>query len=73
MIKRSVKISGHNTSVSLEDEFWVALKEISDIRSLSINKLIEEIERSRPPHYNLSSAIRVYILNQLKTNERVSY
>ena len=66
MMKRSVNISGHNTSVSLEDEFWTVLKEISDNRSVSINRLIEEIENTRPYNYNLSSAIRVYILNYLK-------
>ncbi|NYZ15745.1 ribbon-helix-helix domain-containing protein [Azospirillum sp. RWY-5-1] len=61
MKKRSVLISGHPTSVSLEEEFWDALKEVARRRNLSVNALIEAIDATRSG--NLSSAIRVHILN----------
>lgn len=61
MKKRSVLISGHPTSVSLEEEFWDALKEVARRRNLSVNALIEAIDAERSG--NLSSAIRVHILN----------
>ncbi|MBP2230670.1 putative DNA-binding ribbon-helix-helix protein [Azospirillum agricola] len=63
MKKRSVLIAGHPTSVSLEEEFWEALKRVAQARDLSVNALIEEIDRTRSG--NLSSAIRVHILNSL--------
>jgi len=58
--KRSVNIAGHRTSVSLEDAFWVALREIADRRGLSLNAMIREIDAARSG--NLSSAIRVFVL-----------
>ena len=62
--KRSVLIAGHATSVSLEEAFWRALKGIARGRGLSVNALITEIDRNRPGGQpaNLSSAIRVYVL-----------
>ena len=65
--KRSVKVAGHATSVSLEKAFWNALKEIASTRSLSLNELIGEIDRERSTdkellHSNLSSAIRLFVL-----------
>jgi predicted DNA-binding ribbon-helix-helix protein len=62
--KRSVKIAGHSTSLSLEGVFWDALKEVAAARGLSINALIEEIDRGRGA--NLSSAVRVYLLNRYR-------
>ena len=62
--KRSVTISGHGTSVSLENAFWEALKGMAEERSLSLNALITEIDKERTG--NLSSAIRVYILEHLR-------
>ena len=62
--KRSVKIAGHSTSLSLEGVFWDALKEVAAARGLSINALIEEIDRGRGA--NLSSAVRVYLLNHYR-------
>ena len=59
-LKRSVIIAGHHTSVSLEDAFWQALKQIADARGRSINRLITEIDAERSG--NLSSAIRVFVL-----------
>ena len=55
--KRSVIVAGHPTSVSLEPEFWAALKELAAARGLSTAALIAEIDRGRKG--NLSSAIRV--------------
>lgn len=63
--KRSVDIAGHRTSVSIEAEFWAALRDIAGQRKISINDLIAEIDGARDG--NLSSAIRVYVLKSLKT------
>jgi predicted DNA-binding ribbon-helix-helix protein len=66
--KRSVLIAGHHTSVSLEDDFWAALKEIAETRGVSLNRLIAEIDRDRGG--NLSSAIRLFVLHTLKEARR---
>lgn len=63
-IKRSVSIAGHATSVTLEPEFWTALKEIAAQKEESLNALITDIDANKDRD-NLSSAIRVYILEQL--------
>ena len=65
--KRSVVIAGHATSVSLEEAFWRALKKIAHGRCQSVNALISEIDRERPNDLsgNLSSAIRVFVLENL--------
>ncbi len=63
-VKRSVMIGGHRTSVSLEPEFWAALKRLAEARSLSLASLITDIDHGRDRD-NLSSAIRVYVLNSL--------
>ena len=57
--KRSVEIAGHRTSLTLEAAFWRALKRLATRDGVSINKLIERIDRDR--HGNLSSAVRVYV------------
>jgi len=59
--KRSVLVSGHATSVSLEAEFWSALTEISISQEKSLNSLITEVDRVRSG--NLSSAIRIFVLD----------
>lgn len=69
MKKRSVKILGHATSISLEEEFWTALKTEAETLGISINALIARIDEQRPKTGqadNLSSAIRLYILQQLQ-------
>ena len=63
--KRSVEIAGHRTSLSLEEAFWRALKRIAARDGVSINKLIEQIDRVRGG--NLSSAVRIYVLERLET------
>jgi predicted DNA-binding ribbon-helix-helix protein len=62
--KRSVEIAGHRTSLSLEQAFWRALKRIAAQDGVSINRLIERIDRERTG--NLSSAVRVYVLERLE-------
>lgn len=66
MKKISVLIGGrHMTSITLEEEFYAALKEISQKKKKSINDLVTEIDATRQKS-NLSSAIRVYILEEIK-------
>ncbi|KQP22241.1 arylsulfate sulfotransferase [Methylobacterium sp. Leaf102] len=65
--KRSVMIAGHRTSVSLEDPFWDALREIAEARGKSVQALIGEIDAGRDGQ-NLSSAIRVFVLAALRTS-----
>ncbi|MBO7656213.1 MAG: ribbon-helix-helix domain-containing protein [Alphaproteobacteria bacterium] len=67
MKKLSVSLSGHQTSVSLEDDFLIALREIALQRKTSIAALIAEIDASRKLGDNLSSAIRVWILNYFRS------
>lgn len=59
--KRSVTLQGHRTSLSLEPEFWAALKEITAARGISLTQLIAAIDRDRGAR-GLSGAIRVYVL-----------
>ncbi|MBO9413299.1 MULTISPECIES: ribbon-helix-helix domain-containing protein [unclassified Ruegeria] len=66
-VKRSLTLKGHRTSVSLEDEFWQAFRDIAKIKDMSINALAAEIDVSRDPEIGLASAIRVYILNWYRT------
>jgi predicted DNA-binding ribbon-helix-helix protein len=66
MKKRSVVITGHRTSVSLENAFWDALKEIAGKRRFTVNQLVTEIDKQRDG--NLSSAIRVYVLTMLQSD-----
>ena len=62
IVKRSVAIGGHKTSVSLEDAFWEALKEIAALRNMTLSDLVASIDVERE-HANLSSAIRMFILD----------
>ena len=62
--KRSVRLAGHKTSVSLEEAFWDELRAIAAARDISLNALIGEIDRAR--NGNLSSAIRLHILDWLR-------
>ena len=64
VVKRSVAIAGHRTSVSLEAPFWDALKDIAHRRGRSVQQLIGEIDAARNEQ-NLSSAIRVFVLSEV--------
>jgi predicted DNA-binding ribbon-helix-helix protein len=61
VVKRSVVLAGHKTSVSIEDDFWEALKEIAGRRHATMSDLINEIDAQRR-HDNRSSAIRLFVL-----------
>lgn len=62
VVKRSIVIAGHKTSVSLEDAFWRGLKEIASGRDMTLSDLVAAIDAERQ-HGNLSSAIRLYVLD----------
>jgi predicted DNA-binding ribbon-helix-helix protein len=62
VVKRSIVIAGHKTSVSLEDAFWKTLKEIAHRRHMTLSDLVAAIDTGRP-HGNLSSAIRLFVLD----------
>ena len=66
--KRSLVIDGHRTSVSLEDAFWRRLRAIAKERGVSLNRLVAEIDRDRDG--NLSSAIRLFVLDTLTADQR---
>ena len=63
VVKRSVTIAGHRTSISLETPFWDALAQHAAARGMSIQSLVASIDADRRGH-NLSSAIRVWVLNK---------
>ena len=63
--KRSIKIDGHPTSVSLEDTFWNALKQIATTRNVPLSDLIATISKERQ-HANLSSVLRLFVLDHYR-------
>jgi predicted DNA-binding ribbon-helix-helix protein len=65
VVKRSIVIAGHKTSVSLEDAFWVGLKEIAAKRDLTLSDMVASIDQDRQ-HGNLSSAIRLFVLDHYR-------
>lgn len=62
--KHSLAISGHYTSISLEDAFWDELKQIAKKQGITLSALIADIDNSREG--NLSSALRLFVLSELK-------
>ena len=69
VVKRSIVIAGHKTSVSLEDAFWQGLKEIATGRDLTLSDLVAEIDSDRSQG-NLSSAIRLFVLDHYRNNQQ---
>ena len=65
VVKRSLSIAGHRTSVSLEEIFWSELRAIAEQRAQSVASLVAEIDAARN-EANLSSALRVFVLQQAK-------
>ncbi len=65
VVKRSVVIAGHKTSVSLEDAFWKGLKEIAGTRKMTLSDLVASIDTDRR-HGNLSSTIRLFVLDHYR-------
>ena len=68
VIKRSIVIDGHKTSVSLEDAFWRGLKEIARGQQATLSNVVAEIDKSRQ-RGNLSSAIRLFVLDRVRAPE----
>ena len=66
-LKRSLTIRGHRTSVSLEEPFWQELRRLARARGSSVNALVGEIDAMRTPPASLASAIRVWVLEALRT------
>ena len=62
IVKRSVIINGHKTSVSLEDAFWSEVKAIAAERNLSLRELVSLVDHERGKDSNLSSALRLFVL-----------
>ena len=65
IVKRSVVIGGHKTSVSLEDPFWTDLKTIAHAQHVTLSALVAQIDDTREQS-NLSSAIRVFVLHHFR-------
>jgi len=65
VVKRSIVIAGHKTSVSLEEPFWRNLKQIAGTRHVTLSELVGSIDAERQ-HGNLSSAIRLFVLGQVQ-------
>jgi len=61
-VKRSLTLRGHRTSVSLEDAFWKAFRDIAREKNTPINALAAEIDENRSMDVGLASAIRVFVL-----------
>jgi predicted DNA-binding ribbon-helix-helix protein len=65
-VKRSLTLRGHRTSVSLEDEFWLAFRAIAKEKGRAINDLAADIDAGRHPDTGLASAIRVFVLRHYR-------
>jgi len=70
--RKTIKLDGHKSSVTLEDAFWTALTAIAAAQGTSIDRLIATIdtERHERPHTNLSSAIRLFVLDYYRSKVR---
>jgi predicted DNA-binding ribbon-helix-helix protein len=65
-VKRSLTLHGHRTSVSLEDTFWQAFRDVARSRGLTLNALAQEIDDARDADVGLASAIRVHLFNHFR-------
>ena len=70
VVKRSIVVASHKTSVSLEEAFWNGMKEISGLRNMTLSELVGEIDGNRQQG-NLSSAIRLFVLDYFKNRAAV--
>ena len=68
VVKRSIVIDGHKTSVSLEDAFWTDLKNIAHTQQTTLSELVTKIDQTRDG--NLSSAIRLFVLRHFRSEDR---
>ena len=71
VVKRSIVVAGHKTSVSLEEAFWNGMKEISGLRNMTLSELVGEIDSNRQQG-NLSSAIRLFVLDYFRTRAQAA-
>ena len=69
VVKRSIVIDGHKTSVSLEDLFWTELRKIAQARQVTLSKLVTNIDGKREQN-NLSSAIRLFVLHHFRGEDK---
>ena len=65
IVKRSIVIAGHKTSVSMEDQFWQSLREIADPQRVPVSTVVADIEAD-PARGNLSSAIRTFVPHKVR-------
>jgi predicted DNA-binding ribbon-helix-helix protein len=66
IIKRSIIVDGHKTSICLEDAFWSSLKEIAQAQGATVSQTVTEIDKARQ-YSNLSSAVRLFVLDRVRT------
>jgi predicted DNA-binding ribbon-helix-helix protein len=71
VVKRSIVVAGHKTSVSLEEAFWNGMKEISGLRNITLSELVGEIDNNRQQG-NLSSAIRLFVLDYFRSRAQAA-
>lgn len=64
--KRTLILSGHDTSVALEPEFWEVLEDVAQSHKLALPALVAKVDSARTPPHSLASALRVYALNWLR-------
>ena len=65
-VKHSLTLKGHRTSVSLEESFWLAFRDIATEKGVALNVLASEIDASRDADVGLASAIRVFVFQTLR-------
>ncbi len=65
-VKHSLTLRGHRTSVSLEEAFWQAFRDIAAERGLTLNQLAVQIDEIRETDIGLASAIRIFVLNRFR-------
>tara|TARA_B100000929_G_scaffold287653_1_gene274725 strand:- start:1123 stop:1359 length:237 start_codon:yes stop_codon:yes gene_type:complete len=68
-IKKTIVLSGHNTSIALEKEFWIQLKKIASKQNLKLDNLIQKIDKEDRKG-SLASEIRVYILKSIENDRK---
>lgn len=72
LVKRSLSLSGHRTSVALEPEFWTVLDTMAATRQQSFASLVTSLDATRPPERPLASALRVAALMHLQGGVRAA-
>ena len=72
VVKRSIVVAGHKTSVSLEDAFWESLRDIAKARRVTLSELVGGIDTARE-HGNLSSALRLFVLGHYQKRAETGF